>query len=72
MLCLSFALSVANLLCPNKRSLVCGVGEEVAEDRPLSLSIFAPELLLENCDQTRCCAVHAAIRRLAFLFSTTD
>ena len=48
------ALSVANLLCLDKRSLVCGAGEELAEER-LTLSAmkkpaYAPDLLLENCD----------------------
>ena len=53
------ALSVANLLCPDKRSLVCGSGEELAED-PLTLSAmkspaYAPDLLLENWDQMVLC-----------------
>ena len=56
------ALSVANLLCPNKRSLVCGSGEELAED-PLTLSAmespaYVPDLLLENCDQMVLCTAN--------------
>ena len=56
------ALSVANLLCPDKRSLVCGSGEELAED-PLTLSAmkspaYAPDLLLENCDQMVLCTAN--------------
>ena len=56
------ALSVANLLCPDKRSLVCGTGEELAEER-LTLSAmkspaYAPDLLLENCDQMVLCTTN--------------
>ena len=56
------ARSVANLLCPDKWSLVCGSGEELAED-PLTLSImkspaYAPDLLLENCDQMVLCTAN--------------
>ena len=54
MLCLwVVALSVANLLCPDKRSLVCGAGEELAEERvtlsEMKKPAYAPDLLLENC-----------------------
>ena len=53
------ALSVANLLCPDIQSLVCGSGEELAED-PLTLSAmkspaYDTDLLLENCDQMVLC-----------------
>ena len=56
------ASSVANLLCPDKRSLVCGSGEELAED-PLTLSAmkspaYAPDLLLQNCDQMVLCTAN--------------
>ena len=55
MLCLGRRTFSCNLLCPDKRILVCGSGEELAED-PLTLSTmkspaYAPDLLLENCDQ---------------------
>ena len=44
------------------RSLVCGSGEELAED-PLTLSAmkspaYAPDLLLENCDQMVLCTAN--------------
>ena len=53
---------MAKLLCPDKRSLVCGSGEELAED-PLTLSAmkspaYASNLLLENCDQMVLCTAH--------------
>ena len=56
------ARSVANLLRPDKRSLVCGSGEELAED-PLTLSAmkspaYASNLLLENCDQMVLCTAN--------------
>ena len=54
------ARSVANLLCPDKRSLVCGSGEELAED-PLTLSTMkspAYALLLENRDQMVLCTTN--------------
>ena len=59
------ALSVANLLCPDKRTLVCGAGEEVEEDpSPSPFLICCLKIVIRWC-----CALQT-IRRLAFLLST--
>ena len=47
---------------PDKRSLVCGAGEELVKD-PLTLTAmkspaYAPDLLLENCDQMVLCTAN--------------
>ena len=63
MLCLSCrSFSCQPIICPDKRSLVYGSGEELAED-PLTLSTmkslaYAPDLLLENCDQMVLCTAN--------------
>ena len=62
MLCLGRRTFSCNLLCPDKRILVCGSGDELAED-PLTLSTmkspaYAPDLLLENCDQMVLCTAN--------------
>ena len=46
----------------NEACLVCGAGEELAED-PLTLSpmkspAYSPDLLLENCDQMVLCTAN--------------
>ena len=62
------------ICCPDKRSFVCGAGEEVMED-PLTLSAmkslaYPPDLLLCFKIVIRWCCALQTIRRLAFLFST--
>ena len=47
---------------PDKRGLVCGAGEELAEER-LTLSAmespaYIPDLLLENCDLMVLCTTN--------------
>ena len=64
MLCLSKQLSHFQSLicCPDKRSLVCGAGEELTEDplNPSAMKIlaYALDLLLENCDQMVLCTAN--------------
>ena len=60
--CSNLSPSVYRPLSPDKRSLVCGSGEELAED-PLTLSAmkspaYAPDLLLQNCDQMVLCTAN--------------
>ena len=66
------ALSVTNLLCPDKRSMVCGTAEELAGDPspsprwevlPTSLICCLKIVIRSGC-------ALQTIRRLAFLFST--
>ena len=50
------------ICCPDKRSLICGAGEEVTED-PLTPSAmkslaYTSDLLLENCDQIVLCTAN--------------
>ena len=62
MLCLSCRTFSRQSVCPDKRSLVCGSGEELEEDL-LTLSAmkspaYATDLLLENCDQMVLCTAN--------------
>ena len=70
--CSNLSPSVYRPLCPDKRSLVCGSGEELAED-PLTLSAMkvlpTPLICCLKIVISWRCALQT-IRRLAFLFST--
>ena len=70
--CSNLSASVYRPLCPDKRSLVCGSGEELAED-PLTLSAmkspaYAPICCFKIVIRW-CCALQTK-RRVASLFST--
>ena len=70
--CSNLSPSVYRPLCPDKRSLVCGSGEELAED-PLTLSAMKSPAYAPICCfkiVIRWCCALQTIRRLASLFST--